>query len=1081
MTRLCKHCGAVLPSRARLRLCPKCLLGHAVQASVESAHPGAPASSQPAGSAELSGRRFSDYELIEKIAAGGMGVVYKARQLGLNRIVALKMIPPGRLTSEESVLRFQAEAKAAASLQHSHIVAIHETGECEGQHYFSMDYVAGQNLADAVRSQPLAPVRAAQVVKAIAEAVHYAHEKGVLHRDLKPSNIILDDAGEPRVTDFGLAKRLGSDSELTLTGQVIGSPGFMPPEQAAGQQSRVNVRSDVYGLGAILYYVLTGRPPFQAATITDTLKQLTDAEPVSPRLLNPSVPKDLATICLKCLEKDMPRRYPTAQALAKELGRFLHGEPILARPIGLAGKTVRWCRRNPRLAAVTTVAVFSVLLGLAGILWQWRRAATGELLARQNTYAADMLLAQHALDNNNRGLAVRLLDKHRPGGKAENGKQKTETDLRGWEWRYLWELCRGDEQFTLYKYPGSISTLAVSKDGKVLALRQGGEVALWDLTTRRLLTELPNAATEALAFSPTNSLLAVGSRDPAGQPAINLWDLSTSRLTQTLHQQAEVRSVAFSPDGKLLATFDNRGGIALVEWASGHSLTNFNVRPPRRRPTGVVVFSPDGSRLLVGEDYGGIQLLSLREGTNVQVQTAFTDGATTLAFSPSADVLAVSFGRTICLCDARSGEVLRQWTNHTDWVTGLAFTPDGRRLVSASDDWTIRIWSVAGGSEQRCLRSSREGLAALALLPDGKTLVSAGKLGSVCFWDATASSPAPAHTNLAIAFPLESISDVPPQGYDRATLDPKVVQRLGVVFTTDSRSFITTDPKGVLGVWEFQPLRQTERLPALGSNLWGAALSPDGRWLAVGDAAGTLVIWDWTVRRAVTNLALPFEFCGILRFSRSGKYLLGKVMSNEWVVQTQIWRVGDWEEIPLRKGQSADYWPFDLSPDDRFLAAGYGDGLTASAVRLWRFPSGQYEATFTDHKPTVCETLFSPDGRVLVSTSWDSTVELWDLVARRKITTLHGHLANVWGAVFSPDGRRLATGGSSSRDAVKLWDLEAHRELLCLTGEGQFFMHLTFSPDGNTLAATSLDGFAHLWHAPSWEEIEAAEKGLVAP
>ncbi len=403
VTRFCEECGVALPPRAPAGLCPKCLLGQAVKASAESAVAGSAVGtpSEPApGSSGL--RRLGDYELLEKIAAGGMGVVYKARQLSLNRIVALKMIPPGRLASEEAIARFQAEAEAAASLQHPHIVAIHETGQWEDQHYFSMDYVAGNNLADAVRSQPLPPVRAAQILKAIAEAVHYAHQKGILHRDLKPSNIILDEAGEPRVTDFGLAKRLEhsqlstTTSQLTLTGQVIGSPGFLPPEQAGGRQSAADVRSDVYGLGAVLYYVLASRPPFQADTLTTLLKQVLETEPVAPRLLNPSVPHDLENICLKCLEKEPPRRYPTAQDLAEDLGRFLNRQPVQARPVGSAGKTWRWCRRNPRLATAVGLALLSLLTGLAGVSWQWRRAEAARVRAEANEKKAQTEAARSA-------------------------------------------------------------------------------------------------------------------------------------------------------------------------------------------------------------------------------------------------------------------------------------------------------------------------------------------------------------------------------------------------------------------------------------------------------------------------------------------------------------------------------------------------------------------------------------------------------------------------------------------------------------------------------------------------------------
>jgi WD40 repeat protein len=258
----------------------------------------------------------------------------------------------------------------------------------------------------------------------------------------------------------------------------------------------------------------------------------------------------------------------------------------------------------------------------------------------------------------------------------------------------------------------------------------------------------------------------------------------------------------------------------------------------------------------------------------------------------------------------------------------------------------------------------------------------------------------------------------------------------------------------------------------LGSNLWGVALSPDGRWLAVGDAAQKVSIWDWTARRAVTNLALPFEWFGHLHFSRSGNYLLARVIFQEVVVQARIWRTGDWREIPLTKRQSERLWSLDLSPDDRLLAIGCANG----AVKLWRFPTGECEATFTNHAAGVYDMRFSPDGRLLVSSSQDNSVRLYDVLARRQAAELRGHFQTVWGVALSPDGRRLATGGNSSRDGVRLWDLETHRELLALPAKGNFFMHVTFSPDGNTLAATTMHGVANLWRAPSWAEIQTAEK-----
>lgn len=339
--------------------------------------------------------RFAGYELLHEIARGGMGVVYKARQTKLNRVVALKMIKSGELAGEEEVRRFKAEAEAAAQLDHPNIVPIYEVGESGLQHFFSMGFVDGASLADRLNDGPLPPREAAELLGTIAAAVQYAHEQGIVHRDLKPANVLLTAAGGsssasvesddtrpgigstagsrvdhssigrnrlpiPKITDFGLAKNFAADSDMTATGQVLGTPSYMPPEQAAGATEKIGPLADVYALGALLYATLTGRPPFQAANVMETLKQVLEREPVSPRTQNPAVDRDLETICLKCLEKDPRKRYPSASDLADDLTRYLAGEPITARPLGPFARSLRWCRRNKTAAAlVALLLVFS--------------------------------------------------------------------------------------------------------------------------------------------------------------------------------------------------------------------------------------------------------------------------------------------------------------------------------------------------------------------------------------------------------------------------------------------------------------------------------------------------------------------------------------------------------------------------------------------------------------------------------------------------------------------------------------------------------------------------------------------------
>ncbi|MSU64377.1 MAG: hypothetical protein EXS31_18640 [Pedosphaera sp.] len=533
----CRQCGQPLGGLAPSGICPRCLLTGALD------EPTVAASAQPDTlPAAFAPRNFGDYVLLDEIARGGMGIVYRARQTSLDRHVAVKMLLFGQYSSDEFIHRFRIEAAAAASLQHPNIVAIHEVGVHQGQHYFAMDLVEGPDLSRLVRDRPLPARQAARYVQIIAAAIHFAHQRRILHRDIKPSNILIDSAtDQPRVTDFGLAKRLSPETpgtgsqlsdSLTVTGQVLGSPSYMPPEQASARRGQLGPASDVYSLGAVLYFALTGRAPFLGQNIADTLEQVLNKEPVSPRLLAPGIPADLETICLKCLEKEPAARYSSAQELAQELDRFIRDEPIHACPITRAERAWRWCRRKPALAASLTLSLLLLLTVVIGspitalhIRLERDNAQAEALRAFREKYAADMMLAQQALAENNLGHALDLLESHRP----KKSQQPTlnvsrSVDLRGFEWHYLWNQCQSDELCTLTGHSNIVASVRYSPDGRWLASASwDGTLRLWDTVTRQEATNFvhPDALYSAV-FSPDGKILASATDYEA---VIRFWEL----------------------------------------------------------------------------------------------------------------------------------------------------------------------------------------------------------------------------------------------------------------------------------------------------------------------------------------------------------------------------------------------------------------------------------------------------------------------------------------------------------------------------------------------------------------------------
>ena len=582
--------------------------------AVASSDPNATLGVESDGDARDPTPSFGDFEVLQEIARGGMGVVYRAKQRSLNRLVALKMILAGRLASTADVQRFRNEAESAALMDHPGIVPIYDVGEQQGQPWFSMKLIEGGSLAEQMPRFAVDPRAAASFLIEVARAVHYAHQRGILHRDLKPANILIDEKGRPLVTDFGLAKRFEGDAGLTQSNAIVGTPSYMAPEQALGKHGGLTTAADVYSLGAILYEMLTSRPPFKADNPLETLLQLREQPPIPPRMLNPRIDRDLELICLKCLEKEPTRRYSTAADLADELERWLDGKPIVCRRLGVTERLLKWVRRRPALAVMAGLSVLVVVLGLfgLGVLSQlntveraWQEEAKHarnesqlreqEDKARREAVAAlrqaeqQKLLAESTLCVN-RVMRAYFEWQDNEVARADQILDECPEPVRNWEWFYVKRLCHS-EQLTL-KHPSRASSVAFGPDGKQLASASTGahsSVKVWDAHSGRETLTLKGGI--SVAFSPDGQCLA----GAGGDGTVKVWDVHTGQETHTLKGHTQhVSSVAFSPDGQRLASAGDDGMVKVWDVRTGKAVLTLKGHTLH---VSSVAFSPDSHLL----------------------------------------------------------------------------------------------------------------------------------------------------------------------------------------------------------------------------------------------------------------------------------------------------------------------------------------------------------------------------------------------------------------------------------------------------------------------------------------------------
>jgi WD40 repeat protein/serine/threonine protein kinase len=978
-------------------------------------------------------REFGDYELIEEVGHGGMGVIFKARQRSLNRIVAVKLIRAGSLAKQADIARFRTEAAAAARLQHPHIVAIYEVGEHQGQQFYSMEFVPGHSLARELRQGPLVPREAARLLMAVAEAIHSAHHRGVLHRDLKPSNVLLDSERQPRVADFGLAKILQSDSELTLSGAVIGSPQYMPPEQARGKSSSASPRSDVYALGAILYESLTGRPPFSAPTPLATMKLVVEQEPIPPRALNPALPLDLDTICLKCLAKEPNARYASAQELADELDRFLRDEPIRARRVTARERSWRWCRRNPALAslgfvlAVAPVVIISILLFSGSRITRERNHSVAQL------YASDVALAARALEAQDYGAAWRALAAHLPAAAATPGS----TQPLGFEWRWLWNKAQGHERKVFTAHLGTVNNIAYSPDGRFVAsVSSDGTAKIWDAPTEELVRTLVDplaprslsaytdqfADTEGLEVH-LASFQANGRALLTGGPRLVLWDLESGNPRFLLQTNPPMWGLCSPVDSNLALAFRGfpRTDLVLVDLTTDRPIAFLN----RANPD-CVCFSPDGRQFALWDrTTRRISLQTLPEGN---LAAWIDDGRAyiiAMAFTPDGRTLALGnmVKGSVDLFDVQTQKPVGELPGGKGRLKTLAISPDGQWLASGGFDQTIHLWNLPARTEARQLEGHRGAVYTLAFSPDSQRLASGGHDGTVRFWDVAAPSEPPPLTNVSGPF----------------------------AFSTDGKLLLTQGTNGIARLWQLPEQRLIREWPM--------------------KAFQCAVFATDTVLLASTNSARE-PIC--LRYSLPGP---SQSPGQDAPAAGQA--------LPLR-GIPSPCTAICLSPDGTIAVSGHQDGTVA----LWEADSGRLlqktDQPLTQPRQLIqLESLaISANSQVLAGAGFNQVCfGTWNLSNGRSLGKRHYGLQAPTALAISPDGKWIATGGPGQGLSVNVWDTALRLREMDLRGHLDVVTAAAFSPDGQTLATGGADGMLKLWHLPTQREVVtliALERGAEA-
>lgn len=981
--------------------------------------------------------QFGDYELTEELARGGMGVVFQGRQKSLNRPVAIKLILAGHLASKEAVRRFRVEAQAAAKLDHPAIVPVFEVGEIEGQHFLSMKFLEGGNLRErlgefvpSTRDGASGTLRQqrkiAELISRVAEALDFAHKHGVLHRDIKPTNVLIDHAGQPYLSDFGLAKLLDADeSELTHSAAVLGSPSYMAPEQAAGNHGNVTTSTDIYGLGAVLYELLTGRPPFLAETPLATMALVVGAAPTPPRKSNPYIGRDLETIALKCLEKRPQDRYGSVANVVEELQRYLAGKPILARPITRPEQLWRWSRRSPWVAGLTVALVLAVGFGIAGVLWQGYLARANNFELRVALNRSHRLNIEAMIDRGEDSLALaHLADRIRNDPSDWQSAMLATSIVRSR--RFLRPLSlpaghEGAEILHAVMHPAGTLFATASVDGTA---------RVWDADTgAELCRATHTAAVNRVAFSHDGALIVSASSDGS----VKVTSVASSEEILKVPHPAAVQFALFEPDGSVFITSASDARIRFFSTTDGGQLSDFS---PHSRATHLDV-SADWKSLLVGCESGEMSLWDISDVGNPRLRTELpaVPGLVACSLVNQDRYVCVEKGR-VSYRSIENSQVIFERDTRLYSPPAVAFrskliaTPVGSRMA--------QIFELEGGRTVSDRLFSNYGLVSAAFDSTERWLARGDLDYSVIVTDLL--------SNRTAVSPL-LLSSVPHQLRFSDNGERLFIVSGEIYLQADlplvSRSAAVYEITGATNERTFRP--DTARASL-------TAASTDGNWFAVADLKGNVHLLDRSFRYVRTLRIVDSQFIVGLAFVNDSRRLViggadGRYSVYDVETDQVVWKA-------VNTGHAA--YCYRLSPDGELLAVGADNGH----VTLWELESAEQFGETLFHEASLNDVGFSRDGRYLATASDDKTGKLWQVGETKLLLTMR-HPAGVQAVKFSPDGKRVVTG--SDDFTARIWDLSTGRQ------QGQAMTHRSvvgnaeFDSSGRRILTSARDGSVRVW------------------